>query len=273
LDRAPPDASRTQPTRSGPSFDCRTSATSMERAICGDPTLSEWDLRMGQQYQQVLRLKKPAEAQALQESQRSWIQQRNSSCGALPGNAVWSCILDMTKKRIEVQSAELARMSQTTVTSQSSDSQTRPTVTAPAQPSVTPTSALVPTPQPNAVDGGPNILLVILFILGAVVGAIVIFNNIQRREKAAAELRRLAAERQRLVDRYGEAIADRIIAKKIWQGMTEDQLVESWGAPADRDYEVKHTKTKETWKYGQTGRNRFSSRVFLENGFVVGWKQ
>jgi hypothetical protein len=55
--------------------------------------------------------------------------------------------------------------------------------------------------------------------------------------------------------------------------MTEDQLLESWGGPADRDYEIRKSKTKETWKYGQIGRNRFTSRVFLENGAVIGWKQ
>jgi hypothetical protein len=112
-------------------------------------------------------------------------------------------------------------------------------------------------------------MLVAIFIVGAVIGAIVVFNNIRRRE----EERRRAAERQRLVAKYGEEIADRILAHTIWQGMADEQLVESWGGPADKDYEIKKTITKETWKYGQTGRNRFSNRVFLENGVVIGWKK
>jgi hypothetical protein len=85
--------------------------------------------------------------------------------------------------------------------------------------------------------------------VGAVIGAIVVFNNIRRREE------------------------ERRLAHSIWQGMTDEQLLESWGGPADKDYEIKKATTKETWKYGQTGRNRFSNRVFLENGVVIGWKQ
>src|SRR3984957_1474749 len=85
LDRPSPDTGRPPPTRVAPSFDCRAAVSSMEQAICADPTLSEWDLRMGQQYQQALRLKRPADAQALLESQRSWILQRNTICGAMAG--------------------------------------------------------------------------------------------------------------------------------------------------------------------------------------------
>jgi uncharacterized protein len=287
LDRAPPDANRQQPARTGPSFDCRAAANSMERAICADPALSDWDFRMGQQYQQVLRLKKPADAQALLESQRGWIEQRNSTCGAVQGNVVWSCILDMTKKRIATLSeAHVATVEATPAPQPSAAAQPNPSQpNAAASPRVQPTSASSNVPKSNppsssATAEGTNPLLVALFVLCAAIGAVAVFNSIRRRERLAEEQRRLAEEqsrraeeRQRLVDKYGDAIADGIIAHKVWQGMTEDQLVESWGTPADKDYEIKHSKTKETWKYGQTGRNRFSSRVFLENRIVVGWKQ
>jgi uncharacterized protein YecT (DUF1311 family) len=279
LDRASPDTKRQQPPRTGPSFDCRAATNSMERAICADPALSEWDFRMGQQYQQVLRLKKPADAQTLLESQRSWIQQRNSACGAAPGGVVWSCILDMTKKRIAVLSepqlatVEAAATPQPSSAPQSNAPQPNITAFPRVQPTVTPSNTPKLIPPSIVPSEGPNPLLVALFILCAVIGAIVVFNNIRTRERLAAEQRRLVAERQRLVDKYGDAIADRLLAHHIWQGMTEEQLVESWGSAADKDYEIKHTKTKETWKYGQTGRNRFNSRVFLENGIVVGWKQ
>ncbi|WP_442868860.1 lysozyme inhibitor LprI family protein [Bradyrhizobium sp. CCBAU 53380] len=56
-----------------PSFDCRRAPHSIERAICGDTTLSEWDARMGQQYHQALRTRTPAETQSLTDQQRSWI--------------------------------------------------------------------------------------------------------------------------------------------------------------------------------------------------------
>ena len=265
---------RPRPSQSGPSYDCRMATTSIERAICGDPTLSEWDLRMGQQYQQALRLRKGPDSQALIASQRSWIQQRNAVCGGVAGTAVWSCVLDMTKQRIAALSEAPASVDPTPVASPSPLPQPRvqnaPLVVAPpvAQRGPDTSTASKPTavPQPSS---GINPLLVGIFIVGAVIGAIVVLNNIRRRE----EERRRAAERQRLVDKYGDEIADRILAHTIWQGMTEEQLLESWGAPADRDREIRKTTTKETWKYRQTGRNRFSNRVFLENGVVIGWKQ
>jgi uncharacterized protein len=264
-----------RPTQAGPSYDCRMATTSIERAICGDPTLSDWDLRMGQQYQQALRLRKGPDSQALVASQRSWIQQRNAVCGGVTGTAVWSCVLDMTKQRLAALSeAPPASVDPTPAASPSPLPQPRvqnvPPVVAPpvAQrgPDVSTASKPNTAPQPSS---GINPLLVGIFIVGAVIGAIVVFNNIRQRE----EERRRAAERQRLVAKYGDEIADRILAHTIWQGMTDEQLLESWGGPADKDREIKKTTTKETWKYGQTGRNRFSNRVFLENGVVIGWKQ
>jgi hypothetical protein len=63
-----------------------------------------------------------------------------------------------------------------------------------------------------------------------------------------------------------------IIARQVWQGMTDEQLTDSWGNPVDIGREIVRTKIKETWKYGQTGKNRFRNRVYLENGIVIGWK-
>jgi hypothetical protein len=88
--------------------------------------------------------------------------------------------------------------------------------------------------------------------------------------------RHLATKRRRarLLDRYGNLqIVEDIMAKKVWQGMTKEQLLESWGQPADQGQKVMKTKTTTTYKYNQTGRNRFRSRVTLENDVVVGWQQ
>jgi hypothetical protein len=92
------------------------------------------------------------------------------------------------------------------------------------------------------------------------------------RLKREEEVRR--RRREGLIAKYNSVqIADDIIAHKIWQGMTSDQLVDSWGRPVDVDTKVYKQKTNETWKYGQTGKNRFNQRVFTENGVVVGWQQ
>ncbi|MHC2535267.1 lysozyme inhibitor LprI family protein [Bradyrhizobium diazoefficiens] len=249
---------------------------SIERAICGDAALAEWDLRMGQQYQQALRLRKGTDRQSLIESQRSWIQQRNNACAAVAGNNVWSCIVDMTKQRIAFLSepppanADPAPMASPSPLPQSSPkAQNLPPAAPPPMPGY---SSVSPAPKPNPPPdstSGTNPLLVLIFIVGAIAGAIAVYNNIRRRE----EERRRAAERQRLVAKYGAEIADRILARVVWQGMTEEQLLESRGIPADKDYEVRKSVTKATWKYGQTGKNRFSNRIFLENGIVTGWKE
>lgn len=80
--------------------------------------------------------------------------------------------------------------------------------------------------------------------------------------------------RERLMDKYNDAeIVERIMKKVIWQGMSQEQLVDSWGRPAAIDQKLYKTKTTDIFKYNQTGKNRFSSRVRVENGTVVGWEK
>lgn len=78
--------------------------------------------------------------------------------------------------------------------------------------------------------------------------------------------------RKYLIEKYGRDVGLRILRRGVWQGMTSEQLNDSWGRPVDVDHTVYKTKTKETWKYNQTGKNRFKDRIYLEDGIVVGWK-
>jgi hypothetical protein len=80
------------------------------------------------------------------------------------------------------------------------------------------------------------------------------------------------SRRKRLIRKYGRDLGLRILSRSVWQGMTSEQLVDSWGKPVDIDHTVYKTKTKETWKYNRTGKNRFKDRIYLEDGIVVGWK-
>ncbi|KQW21377.1 hypothetical protein ASC80_14950 [Afipia sp. Root123D2] len=82
----------------------------------------------------------------------------------------------------------------------------------------------------------------------------------------------LTRRREELIGKYGQEVAEEILAGKVWQGMSEPQLLDSWGSPVEVGREVIRNKVKETWKYGQTGKNRFLNRVYLENGIVIGWK-
>lgn len=83
------------------------------------------------------------------------------------------------------------------------------------------------------------------------------------------------ARRRKLLEKYSgdEQVVDRIMRQMMWQGMSSDQLRDSLGAPAAIDRRIFKTKVAETYKYQQSGRNRFRCRVKLENDVVVGWEQ
>lgn len=82
-------------------------------------------------------------------------------------------------------------------------------------------------------------------------------------------------KRKSLLEKYNNNIelVDRIMGRKIWQGQTEGQLIDSLGKPLDIDQKVLKTKMKEIWKYNKIAKNRFGLKVILENSEVVGWEQ
>ena len=70
----------------------------------------------------------------------------------------------------------------------------------------------------------------------------------------------------------GPAVA-RIERKELWVGETADQLRDALGEPEVIDVKPLKTRTREIWKYGRTGRNRYATRITLDNGTVVRWQQ
>ena len=61
-----------------------------------------------------------------------------------------------------------------------------------------------------------------------------------------------------------------IFEKKIRRGMSEDQVIASWGQPTAVTRQALKTKSKVTLRYGP---NRSGSLVYIENDEVVGWRQ
>jgi hypothetical protein len=59
--------------------------------------------------------------------------------------------------------------------------------------------------------------------------------------------------------------------RKVWQGQTAAQLVDSRGWPTARDDTLLKTMKREIWKYHPTGKNRYALRVALNNDVVTGW--
>jgi uncharacterized protein YecT (DUF1311 family) len=272
-----------------PSFDCRAAASSIERAICSDDELAGWDARMGQAFQRALRLQK--DSQLLLEDQRRWIILRDRTCGST-SEIPMSCLLGMTKQRTsalsEIAPTDAAAAAQQppapqAITSQASVAtdagrQPEPIPSPPApssslpdnRPKVLLSPNIVVAPQisaqtnkaaPTHQDGGPSPIIVLLGIGVAIWLAVKVLQEIQKKQR-----------RQSLIAKYGEADTDRILAGEVWMGMTNEQLIDAWGNPVEVGQEVSRNKTKETWKSNQTGKNRFSNRISLENGIVSGWK-
>ena len=242
-----PDANPARSQRANPSFDCRAARNSIERAICGDATLSEWDSRMGRLFQQSIRLAK--DRQSLLENQRLWLNQRDGGCGALADTAIWSCLLEMTKSRATALAKTAASPVEAVPTAQSSPALVMPTTSQDRvqfplneplgnrSPSTSPASQSGPSTNTHSEDNNfASMTLLIVFVLGAAIAF-----------KTFSAMRR----KQRLVAKYGDEIATLIVAHKVWQGMTEEQLTESWGVPVDVGHEIIRTNIKETWKYAK----------------------
>jgi membrane protein implicated in regulation of membrane protease activity len=102
------------------------------------------------------------------------------------------------------------------------------------------------------------------------VSLVVVYITIARANEEQKRQRE-SERRADLVARFGEDTAARILAGEMWLAQTAEQLRESLGEPVDVDQKVMKTKTREVWKYDQTGANRFNLRVTLENGLVTEW--
>ncbi len=79
--------------------------------------------------------------------------------------------------------------------------------------------------------------------------------------------------RASLLRQFGDAqMVDVIMEGTIARGMTREMVEASLGKPADVDEVVLKTKAKLEMKYNPKGRNRFGTRVRLEDGHVIGWE-
>jgi len=101
-------------------------------------------------------------------------------------------------------------------------------------------------------------VVVVVVIIGLVMA-----NRANKRRKRIEALRR----------KYPEEIVQRILGGQIWQGQTEEQLIDAIGSPAEVDTKVLKTMHREIWKYGRISAKRFRLRITVENGMVAGWDQ
>lgn len=86
------------------SFDCGKASTNIEKTICNDRTLSEFDYAMAYHYRTVLALTSGKERQDTIERQRKWLKHRNGECGEVgSGNACLSKLYSARIKELEGQ--------------------------------------------------------------------------------------------------------------------------------------------------------------------------
>jgi hypothetical protein len=127
----------------------------------------------------------------------------------------------------------------------------------------------------------PFAILLLLCCLGALTLRRSWINSEQEYQRARAAMH--DAERrehrsirtERLLAKHGSdvAVVARIERKELWVGETADQLRDALGEPEGVDVRPLKTRSREVWKYGRTGRNRYSTRITLDNGTVVRWEK
>lgn len=101
-------------------------------------------------------------------------------------------------------------------------------------------------------------------IIGILVIAVAAYLIVTHQNKA----NRLSLLRQKYGDEF---IVQKILAGTVWDGMSQDQLIDSIGRPAAVDQKHLKTKTREVWKYYPQGKNRYDLRITIDDGLVNGW--
>lgn len=85
--------------------------------------------------------------------------------------------------------------------------------------------------------------------------------------------RRRVERRANLVQRFGEAIAERILSHEIWLGQTEEQLLEALGLPVDTGERRTTNRLVRVFKYNPVARGKYGLKITLENGVVTAWDE
>ncbi len=87
----------------------------------------------------------------------------------------------------------------------------------------------------------------------------------------------------KLLNKYGdEEVVEKIIKGLVWQGQTEEQLIDSVGRPTFVVHDYNESSVNVIWRYEhsrpKTGRYRSwgvpspNFDVFIDNGKVVSWE-
>jgi hypothetical protein len=85
-------------------------------------------------------------------------------------------------------------------------------------------------------------------------------------DRQKAQNNAINKRRADLTKKYGsQEIAEKIMAKKIWLGMTSAMALESWGKPSDINRSVGSWGVHEQWVYRDT-------YLYFEDGVLTSWQ-
>ncbi len=76
----------------------------------------------------------------------------------------------------------------------------------------------------------------------------------------------LSQRRTKFHAKYGKELGEKIATKKIWIGMTEEMLIDSWGRPEDINTTATRYSTRKQFVYGG------GQYVYVQNGVVDAWQ-
>ena len=76
----------------------------------------------------------------------------------------------------------------------------------------------------------------------------------------------ISARRKQLIRKYGRKIGTRLATGKIWKGMTEKMLKDSWGEPDRKTRNKKKWGLFTQWYYG-------SITYYFKDGVLTDWEE
>jgi hypothetical protein len=79
-------------------------------------------------------------------------------------------------------------------------------------------------------------------------------------------LETVQTRKELLIKEYGTEVANKILDKKIWLGMTDSMARESWGPPLENNRTVGSWGIHEQWVYPK---NKY---LYFENGILTSWQ-
>lgn len=95
--------------------------------------------------------------------------------------------------------------------------------------------------------------------------------------KARKARERWETRKALMIDKYGEEIGNTIMDAKIFDGMTEEMLFDSWGEPGRKEEAFNKGQTTTQYFFvgirNQRGAVKFKQRVSVQEGVVVAWKE